>query len=78
MKILSYLTPDGYKSYGILTGKGIIDLKSLSDIDTPDLKSFITNKGVAAADKYISHKPDYQLPDIIFLPVIENPGAAVS
>jgi hypothetical protein len=26
MKLLSYLTPDGYKSYGILQGEGVIDL----------------------------------------------------
>ncbi|RPD94324.1 FAA hydrolase family protein [Candidatus Pantoea deserta] len=74
MKLLSYLTPEGYKSYGILQGEGIIDLRSRTDIDTPDLKSFIREKGVAAAEGYIRHETDYQLSDITFLPVIENPG----
>lgn len=74
MKLLSYLTPDGYKSYGILQGEGVIDLRSRTDIDTPDLKSFIREKGIAAADGYISYEPDYQLSDITFLPVIDNPG----
>ncbi|MDE1188868.1 MAG: fumarylacetoacetate hydrolase family protein [Pantoea sp.] len=74
MKLLSYLTPEGYKSYGILQGEGVIDLRSRTDIDTPDLKSFIREKGIAAADEYISYEPDYQLSDITFLPVIENPG----
>lgn len=74
MKLLSYLTPDGYKSYGILKSEGIIDLRSRTDIDTPDLKSFIREKGVAAADQYINAEVDYQLSEITFLPVIENPG----
>lgn len=74
MKLLSYLTPDGYKSYGILQGEGVIDLRSRTDIDTPDLKIFIREKGIAAADGYISYEPDYQLSDITFLPVIDNPG----
>lgn len=74
MKLLSYITPDGFKSYGIHTEKGIIDLKSRTDIDTPDLKSFIREKGIQAAGKYIHDSTDFQLSDIKFLPVIENPG----
>lgn len=74
MKLLSYLTPEGYKSYGILKGESIIDLRSRTDIDTPDLKSFIREKGVVSANEYIDIDPDYQLSDITFLPVIENPG----
>lgn len=74
MKLLSYLTPDGFRSYGILKFEGIIDLRSRTDIDTPDLKSFIREKGVATADNYINADVDYQLSEITFLPVIENPG----
>jgi 2-keto-4-pentenoate hydratase/2-oxohepta-3-ene-1,7-dioic acid hydratase in catechol pathway len=74
MKLLSYLTPEGYKSYGILQGEAIIDLRSRTDIDTTDRKSFIRERGIAAAGGYISHEPDYQLSEITFLPVIENPG----
>lgn len=74
MKLLSYVTPDGHKSYGILKFEGIIDLRSRTDIDTPDLKSFIREKGVGAADKYINADVNYQLSEVTFLPVIENPG----
>ncbi|HKM97194.1 MAG TPA: fumarylacetoacetate hydrolase family protein [Buttiauxella sp.] len=74
MKLLSYITPDGFKSYGIHTEKGIIDLKSRMNFTIPDLKSFIIEKGVQAAEKYIQESADFQLSDIKFLPVIENPG----
>lgn len=77
MKLLSYITPEGYKSYGILTAKGITDLRSRTDIDTPDLKSFIREKGVQTAEDYLINPPDYQLNDIKFLPVIENPGKII-
>ncbi|MCU1791623.1 fumarylacetoacetate hydrolase family protein [Pectobacterium polaris] len=74
MKFLSYLTPEGYKSYGILKGEGIIDLKIRTDINTPDLKSFIRENGIEAADRFINTDTNYSLSEITFLPVIDNPG----
>jgi|GEM_PF-3730480 len=74
MKLLSYLTPDGYKRYGVLKFEGLINVRNLTDIDTPDLKSFIRERGVAADDNHIKAEVDYPLSDMTFLPVIDNPG----
>ncbi|MCU5775016.1 fumarylacetoacetate hydrolase family protein [Erwiniaceae bacterium BAC15a-03b] len=74
MKLLSYIKPDGVKSYGIITEKGIIDLRNKTGLDTPDLKNFIRVKGVAAARQYLSAPVDFRADEIIYLPVIENPG----
>ncbi len=74
MKLLSYIKPDGFKSYGIYTDQGIIDLRDKTDQDTPDLKNFIKYKGVEAARDFLSYPIDYQVDEIKFLPVIENPG----
>lgn len=74
MKLMSYTTPDGFKSYGIKTEKGIIDLRSRTGIDTPDLKSFLREKGINSAHDYENNAVDYNFNEIKFLPVIENPG----
>lgn len=74
MKLLSYIKPDGFKSYGVMTESGVIDLRSKTEEDTPDLKNFIRCKGVEAARDFLSFPIDYNLNEISFLPVIENPG----
>jgi 2-keto-4-pentenoate hydratase/2-oxohepta-3-ene-1,7-dioic acid hydratase in catechol pathway len=72
MKLATFKTAQG-ESYGIVTAKGIVDLKLLIGNRFPDLKSLIAGNGFAEAAKYLSHRPDYQESDVTWLPVIPNP-----
>jgi 2-keto-4-pentenoate hydratase/2-oxohepta-3-ene-1,7-dioic acid hydratase in catechol pathway len=72
MKLATFSTAQG-ASYGIVTAKGIVDLKLLIGNRFPDLKSLIAGNGFAEAAKYLSHRPDYQDSDVTWLPVIPNP-----
>jgi 2-keto-4-pentenoate hydratase/2-oxohepta-3-ene-1,7-dioic acid hydratase in catechol pathway len=72
MKLATFKTAQG-ESYGIVTAKGIVDLKLLIGNRFPDLKSLIAGNGFAEAAKYLSHRPDYQDSDVTWLPVIPNP-----
>jgi 2-keto-4-pentenoate hydratase/2-oxohepta-3-ene-1,7-dioic acid hydratase in catechol pathway len=72
MKLATFSTAQG-ASYGIVTAKGIVDLKLLIGNRFPDLKSLIAGNGFAEAAKYLSHRPDYQESDVTWLPVIPNP-----
>jgi 2-keto-4-pentenoate hydratase/2-oxohepta-3-ene-1,7-dioic acid hydratase in catechol pathway len=76
MKLASFKTAQ-ITSYGIVTGKGIVDLKRYLGNQYPDLKSLIAGNGFAQASQYLSAAPDYQDSDIIWLPVIPNPDKIV-
>ena len=76
MKLATFKTAQG-ASYGIVTGKGIVDLKLLIGNRFPDLKSLIAGNGFAEAAKYLSNSADYKDSDITWLPVIPNPDRIV-
>ena len=76
MRLASFHTAQG-ASYGIVTGKGIVDLRRYLGNQFPDLKSLIAGNGFAAAAKQLSSTPDYKESDVTWLPVIGNPDRIV-
>ena len=73
MKLATFSTAQG-TSYGIVTGKGIVDLKRYIGNQYPDLLSLIAGNGFAEAAKHLNSAADYKEGDITWLPVIPNPG----
>ena len=76
MKLLTFKTAKG-DSYGALTGTGVVDLGRRLGSRFPDLKSLISKNGLEEARKLLSDKPDLQVSDLTFLPVIPNPDKIV-
>jgi len=76
MKLATFQTAQG-ASYGIVSAKGIVDLKVLIGNRFPDLKSLIAGNGFAEAAKYLSNSADYKDNDVTWLPVIPNPDKIV-
>src|SRR5688572_8638481 len=72
MKLATFQTAQG-ASYGIVSAKGIVDLKVLIGNRFPDLKSLIAGNGFAEAAKYLNNAADYKESDVNWLPVIPNP-----
>jgi len=72
MRLATFKTAQG-TSYGIVTGKGIVDLKRYIGNRFADLKALIGGNAFAEAAKYASEAPDYKESDITWLPVIPNP-----
>jgi 2-keto-4-pentenoate hydratase/2-oxohepta-3-ene-1,7-dioic acid hydratase in catechol pathway len=72
MKLATFKTAQG-SSYGIVTGKGVVDLRRYIGNQYPDLKALIAGNGVADAAKHLGEAPDYKESDISWLPVIPNP-----
>jgi 2-keto-4-pentenoate hydratase/2-oxohepta-3-ene-1,7-dioic acid hydratase in catechol pathway len=73
MRLATFSTAQG-ASYGIVTGKGIVDLKRYFGNQYPDLLSLIAGNGFAEAAKQLNSAPDYKDGDVTWLPVIPNPG----
>ena len=76
MKLATFKTAQG-QSYGIVTGKGIVDLKRYIGNRFADLKALIGGNAFAEAAKHQNDAPDYKESDITFLPVIPNPDKIV-
>jgi 2-keto-4-pentenoate hydratase/2-oxohepta-3-ene-1,7-dioic acid hydratase in catechol pathway len=76
MKLATFKTAQG-QSYGIVTGKGIVDLKRYIGNQYPDLKALIAGNGYADAAKHLNAAADYKESDITFLPVITNPDKII-
>ena len=72
MRLATFKTAQG-SSYGIVTAKGIVDLKRYIGNRFADLKSLIGGNAFAEAAKHAGETPDYQESDITWLPVIPNP-----
>jgi 2-keto-4-pentenoate hydratase/2-oxohepta-3-ene-1,7-dioic acid hydratase in catechol pathway len=72
MKLATFKTAQGI-SYGIVTGKGIVDLKRYIGNRFADLKALIGGNAFAEAAKHLNETPDYKESDITWLPVIPNP-----
>ena len=73
MKLATFKTAQG-SSYGLITSKGIVDLKRYVGNQYPDLLSLIRGNGFADAAKQLNSAPDYKESDVTWLPVIPNPG----
>ena len=60
------------QSFGIVTDKGVINLKKIKGNKYEDLKSFLENNDLENI-KVDTEDKDYSLDEISFLPVIPNP-----
>ena len=76
MKLATFKTAQG-ASYGVVTGKGIVDLRRYLGNQYADLKALIADQGISKAQAFLSETPDYQASDITWLPVIPNPGKII-
>ena len=76
MKLATFKTAQG-TSYGIVTGKGIVDLKRYIGNRFADLKALIGGNAFAEAAKHVGEAPDYKESDLTWLPVIPNPDKIV-
>ena len=72
MRLATFRTAQG-ASYGIVTSKGIVDLKRYIGNQYPDLKALIAHHAFADAAKHAHEPSDYKESDVTFLPVIPNP-----
>ena len=72
MKLATFRTAQG-PSYGIVTTKGIVDLKRYIGNRFADLKALVGGNAFAEAAKHAGEAPDYKESDIAWLPVIPNP-----
>ncbi len=82
MKLISFMVatkmPSGIfrnnKSYGIYLEGRIVDLgRRLGDC-YPDIKSLLAGNGLKEATQYLDAPADYSEDEVVFLPVIEQPG----
>jgi 2-keto-4-pentenoate hydratase/2-oxohepta-3-ene-1,7-dioic acid hydratase in catechol pathway len=76
MRLATFKTAQG-ESYGLVVGKGIVDLKRYLGNQYPDLKALIAGNGFSQAAQYAGEQPDYQASDVTWLPVIPNPDKIV-
>lgn len=75
MKLLSFITKNNNKSYGIYNGAGIIDLGARLSWKFPNLKAVLeADGGLQEAALYATEAVDFDLDSIQFLPVIERPN----
>jgi 2-keto-4-pentenoate hydratase/2-oxohepta-3-ene-1,7-dioic acid hydratase in catechol pathway len=77
MRLATFKTAAQGATYGAVTGKGIVDLRRYLGNQFADLKALIEANGFDQARKYLGEAPDYQLSDVIWLPVIPNPDKIV-
>ncbi|MEY8709783.1 5-oxopent-3-ene-1,2,5-tricarboxylate decarboxylase [Mangrovibacter phragmitis] len=73
MKLANYIHA-GRKSYGIYTDAGIIDLESRIGNIYPTLKDFLAASFISIAQQYSRAPVDLSENDVLFLPVIDEPG----
>src|SRR5260370_42563552 len=76
MKLATFKTAQG-TSYGIVTGKGIVDLKRYIGNRFAGLKALIGGNAFAEAAKHAGEVPDYKESEITWLPVIPNPDKII-
>jgi 2-keto-4-pentenoate hydratase/2-oxohepta-3-ene-1,7-dioic acid hydratase in catechol pathway len=77
MRLATFKTAAQGATYGAVTGKGIVDLRRYLGNQFADLKALIEANAFDQARKYLSEAPDYQLSDVVWLPVIPNPDKIV-
>lgn len=74
MKLLSFVRPDGTKSYGLCCNDGVVDLGLRLGFKYRNIKELLNSGALSLANKFINEPEDYRLEDISFLPVIETPN----
>ena len=75
MKLLSFVNPrTGDKTWGHIEGNKVYDLGKRLSAYYPDLKSAIAGNALGELAQMKKGEPDFELNEIRFLPVIENPG----
>lgn len=74
MKLMSYVTPTR-QSFGVVEGDRIVDLGARLGPTCPDLRSALQGGKLDHIADLVKGAPaDYRLQDVVFLPVIPNPG----
>lgn len=73
MKLVSF-SRLGKSSFGAVSGDGIVDLGAILGPGIPDLKSLLAQPNLNLAQSVALAKPDFAFEDVIFDPVIPNPG----
>ncbi|HEY4253225.1 MAG TPA: fumarylacetoacetate hydrolase family protein [Roseomonas sp.] len=68
MRLMSFRTPAGAASFGIVAGDGVIDLGRRIG---GTLRGLLA-KGVAQAAPFATEKPDHSLSEVTFLPVVPD------
>ena len=76
MKLATFKTAQG-ALYGLITSKGIVDLRRYLGNQYPDLKTLIAANAFDQAQKHAAETPDYKESDVTWLPVIPNPGKII-
>lgn len=75
MKLVSFRTLKGKRSYGIFNDEGIVDLGSRLGDRYADIKALLAAPdGLAQARRLVGAPADYALDDVIFSPVVEQPN----
>ena len=74
MKLVSFRTPSGEKSFGIFTNAGIVDLRKRLGDHTCSIKGVLAADSLAAARAFEGAPIDYREDEVSFLPVIEQPS----
>jgi len=76
MKLVSFVKPDGEKSYGVISGEGIVDLASRIE-GACTLRQFLQTGGFKGTAALADEPPDFALSDIDFAPVIPDPDKVI-
>lgn len=75
MKLMSFQTLKGKRSYGIVNDEGIIDLGCRLGGQFADIKALLNAPdGLAHARRMESASADFSIGDVVFIPVVEQPN----
>lgn len=75
MKLLSFINPDtNEKTWGCVINERVYDLKKRFYSDYPDLKTALSANIIDELNNIKWGKEDFNLKEIEFLPIIENPN----
>lgn len=75
MKLMSFTTPSGVDTFGMVVGDAVHDLGARNPV-AKDLAQYLARNGGVAAPPG-GGNADYRLDDVVFLPVIPNPGKII-
>lgn len=75
MKLLSFRTRRGERSYGIRNEHGIVDLGRRLHSRFPSLRALLAaHDGLVLARQHENAEPDFSEGEVVFLPVIDQPN----
>lgn len=73
MRLATIATPRG-ATFAAVTERGLVDLGRRLGGRFADLKAMIAASALHEAEKLLAQEPDYAQADVVWLPVIPNPG----